>query len=357
MSSAHLTSRERFLRAIHREPTDCVAVAPYMYDIAAVFADVPLYDFCTSGEAMARAQLALQADVGQDVIAVGSDNFYIAEGLGCQTTEAGKGGEVPALVVPAAESFAAAAKLKVPDPFVDGRMPVMLDAIRRVRRAVGDTVAIRSPGTGPFALASYLVGTQEWLCEVGMIEAGLSTENEQFVHQILDLTAEALIRFGNACADAGADILHCGDSLASCDMISPATYRKYALPYEQKVFQGWKAHGPTASLLHICGNSTRVLDAYADAGASVVEIDNQVDLAVAKSQIGERVAIMGNVHTVTDLQQGTPESVRLAAQKCIQQASRGGGYILGSGCIVPRKTPVENVREMVRVARESCYKF
>ena len=32
---------------------------------------------------------------------------------------------------------------------------------------------------------------------------------------------------------------------------------------------------------------------------------------------------------------------------------RGGGYILGSGCVVPRITPLENVRVMVETARRS----
>ncbi len=81
-----MSSRERVIRAVRREPTDCVAAMPYLYDIAAVTAGIPLLDFYTQPEAMVKAQLILHEQVGQDVIAVGSDNFYIAEGFGCQTT-------------------------------------------------------------------------------------------------------------------------------------------------------------------------------------------------------------------------------------------------------------------------------
>ncbi len=241
------------------------------------------------------------------------------------------------------------------DPQTDGRMPLMLQAIATVRAAVGDEVAIRSPGTGPFALASYLVGTQQWLLEVGMIEAGMADANEQAVRHALDVTTESLIRFGKACWDAGADIIHCGDSLASCDMISPNTYRQFAFPYQQRVFQAWKEHGITGSILHICGDSTRVLETYAETGADLIEIDNMVDLAVAHEKIGDRVTLVGNVHTVNDLLQGSPETVHTAAQRCIQQAGGGRGFILGSGCIVPRYTPIENLQEMVRVARQTRF--
>jgi uroporphyrinogen decarboxylase len=164
------------------------------------------------------------------------------------------------------------------------------------------------------------------------------------------LACQALIRFGEACWDAGADIIQCGDSLASCDVISPGTYERFAFPYQQRVFQAWKQHGITAALLHICGDSTRVLDRYADTGAHLVEIDNKVDLRVAKQRIGQRVVLVGNVHTVTDLLEGDSQKVRTASQRCIEQAGYGGGFILGSGCLVPRRTPIENVQELVRVA-------
>ncbi|HRW10655.1 MAG TPA: uroporphyrinogen decarboxylase family protein [Caldilineaceae bacterium] len=348
-----LTSRERVRRAVRREPTDCVAAMPYMYDIAAAAAGIPLKHFYTDPQAMVRAQLTLHALVGQDVIAIGADNFYIAEGFGCETTRSND--EVPSLVKPPLTSLADVYELEVPDPQSDGRMPVMLEGLRLARQAVGNDVALRSPGTGPFALASYLIGTQQWLMEVAMAEAGMDEGNEDAIHHALTLATEALIRFGKACWDAGADILHCGDSLASCNVISPRTFERYSFPYLQQIFRAWKAHGVTCSILHICGNSTNVLDLYAATGADLVEIDHAVDLRVAKARIGDKVGLVGNVDTVTELLQGTPETVRASAQRCIDQAGVGGGFLLGSGCIVPRYAPLANVRAMVEVAHSRPY--
>ncbi len=346
-----LHSRERILRTIRRQPTDCVAVAPYMYDVAAVAAGVSLRDYYTDAAVMSHAQLRLHELVQQDVISVGSDNFYIAEGFGCQTTR--DENELPALLKPAVDSLKDVLSIQPLDPYTDGRMPLMLEAIAKVRAAVGDEVAVRSPGTGPFALASYLIATQQWLLVVGMIEAAMDEADEKAVRHALDVTSETLIRFGKACADAGADIIHCGDSLASCDMISPQTYQRFALPYQQRVFRAWKAHGITGSILHICGNSTKVLDLYAETGADLIEIDNMVDLATARQKIGDRVTLVGNVHTVTELLQGNRQTVREASQRCIEQAGGGRGFVLGSGCIVPRRTPIENLQEMVSVARQT----
>jgi uroporphyrinogen decarboxylase len=350
-----MTARERVLAAIRHAPADAVAVMPMVFEVAAIQADVALHDYYSDPQVLAQAQLALQAKTGHDVIVIGADNFYIAEGFGCKTTRGDD--ELPSLLEPPCATLQEVYDLEVPDPLTDGRMPVMIEAIRLARQAVGDQVAVRSPGTGPFALASYFIGTQEWLTEVGMVEHELegAAEKEAAIHHALALATEALIRFGKACHDAGADILHCGDSLASCNVISPRTFARFSYPYLQKVFAAWGDYGATGKLLHICGNSTKVLDLYASTGADLVELDYAVDLRVAKQRIGDRVTLVGNIDTVTELLQGTPAVMEAAAQRCIDQAGAGSGFILGSGCVVPRYTPLENLQAMVRVAHRQPY--
>lgn len=348
MNSRLMTSRERLIAAVARKPTDVVPVAPFMLDLAANVAGVSIGEFATDGHVMAQAQLALHREIDQDVIFIGLDNYYIAAGFGCEIDIPDD--EIPHLGRPAVESLEDVYSLSIPDPQQDGRMPVMLEAIREVRAAVGDDVAIRTPGTGPFALASYFIGTQQFLVEVGMAEAELPEANAAAIHHALNLAADALIAFGKACWDAGSDLLHCGDSLASCDMISPRTYATWAFPYQTKVIEAWKAYG-ARTLLHICGNSSNVLQRYADTGADVVEIDHKVDLSYAKQEIGDRTALLGNVDTVSTLLLGSVEDVQQASLACIEKAWDGGAYMLGSGCMISRNTPVENVRAMVEVAR------
>lgn len=344
-----MTSRELVLRTLEGQPTERVPVGPMMLDLGAAVIGAPVGLFCTDADVMARGQLALHERLGQDVIFVGCDNYYIAEGFGCVAELPVD--ETPHLARAPLESISDVDDLRVPDPLTDGRMPVMLEATRLVREAVGDEVAIRTPGTGPFALASYFVGTQEFLVEIGLAKAEMPGSDPDAIHRALDLAADALIAFGKACVDAGADLLHCGDSLASCDVISPADYEEWAFPYERKVIQAWKAYG-AKTLLHICGDSTRVLDLYAETGADVIEIDHKVDLARAREIVGDRASLIGNVDPVTVLLQGTPERVRTVADACLATCA-GGGYVLGSGCVVPRITPLENVRAMVEAARAS----
>ena len=78
-----MTSRELVLRTLERQPTDRVPVGPMMLDLAATVIGAPVGRFCVDPDVMARGQLALHEQLGQDIIFVGCDNYYIAEGFGC----------------------------------------------------------------------------------------------------------------------------------------------------------------------------------------------------------------------------------------------------------------------------------
>jgi uroporphyrinogen-III decarboxylase len=64
--------------------------------------------------------------------------------------------------------------------------------------------------------------------------------------------------------------------------------------------------------------------------------------AQVRARVGDAVALMGGVHTLS-LLGGTPDQVEGEAAQCIHQAGERGGYILSSGCVVPRGAPRENL--------------
>jgi uroporphyrinogen decarboxylase len=301
---------------------------------------------------MAQAQLLAWERLGQDIIFPDSDNYYLAEGFGCRAFIPED--DFPSLAQPALEHFEQAFELEVPDPHRHGRMPVILEAIERIHAQVGDEVAIRVPGTGPFAVAAYLVGVERFLSELARVQRGSDETHREALKKMLDLTAEALIRFGLAEIAAGAHLVQCGDSLASASVISPEMYRSWVLPWHQRVFRAWKEAG-ALTVLHICGNNTRVLDLQAQTGADIIAIDHLVDLRLAKGQIGDRVCLIGNVDPVEVMLNGTPELVDARARECLLSAADGGGYILGTGCEVPPGTPLENLEALIRAGQAHRY--
>lgn len=350
-----MNSRERFLAAARGERPDLPPAAPYMGNFGAAIAGVPIGEYNTSAEKMAAAQIKARELLGQDVVVAQSDAYYIAEGFGCKIEQPKD--STPHLTKSAAETLEAACRLKVPDPRTDGRMPVYVEAVRLLRAHYGDSVAVRGTGTGPFSLASYLAGgTENFLMEIATAEMEEDSEREAMIKTVMELSSDALIAFLKATIEAGSDIAQAGDSLASLSMISPAIYEKYVFPYEAKVFG---AINPViherggVTLLHICGDTTRILPLMSRTGADILEIDSLVDIGRSRAEFGSRVAFMGNIEPSRVLFQGTPESVYAECAACLRAAKADeGGFILGSGCEVPPNAPLENLRAMIRAARD-----
>lgn len=340
---------ERIRRTIERRSVDRVPVGPYLANWTADFINIPLSTYCTDAEQMAAAQIAAWERIGHDVIFPDGDNYYLAQAFGCQVAFPEYG--FPELKQPALQQPEQVFDLDVPDPSQDGRMPVYLEATEHIARYVGDEAVVRVPGTGPFAVASYLIGMQAFLQEIALIQSGVDTQHVSAIERMIELATETLIRFGLAQLEAGAHMLQCGDSLASGSVISPATFERFVLPYHQKVFSAWKRAG-AITVLHVCGDNTRMLGLLASTGADVVAIDSLVDLRFAKQEIGGRACLIGNVDPVAVMLNGSPHLVQETARECIAAASVGGGYILGTGCEVPPGAPVENILALVHAAHE-----
>lgn len=348
-----MTSLERMRCAARRQAADVVPVAPYLGNHGARVAGVPIGEYCRSGRLMAEAQYRAWQLYGQDAVVAQSDNYYIAEGFGVEVQHYPD--STPTLKTPAVRGLKDIDRLRVPDPHKHGRMPVYLEAIRRLAQMTRGEVAVRAPGTGPFSLASHLMGTEQFLIELALADRQPGGPAEQSLKRLMDLTTEALIAFARACLDAGAHLVQAGDSLASLDMISPAAYRKWAWPAERRFFETINPlaeHDGAATLLHICGNMTPVLESMAGTGAHILELDHKVNLKTAKERVGQRVCLMGNLDPVELLWRGTPSAVTLAARQALADAGEDGGFILGSGCEVPVAAPPENLRAMIQAARE-----
>ena len=75
----------------------------------------------------------------------------------------------------------------------------------------------------------------------------------------------------------------------------------------------------------------------------------------AKEEIGDRVCLIGNLEPSAVLLQGSVSLVEEHSRQVIEGAGQAGGLILGSGCEVAPAAPQENIKAMIRVARDHHY--
>lgn len=181
-------------------------------------------------------------------------------------------------------------------------------------------------------------------------------DRPEFVSATIDMQAEAVIQRAERLLKTDIDALYIGDPSASASLISPMHFEKFCLPAYQKFCKHFEDKD-TLIYIHICGNSDLILEMMADTGAHVIEpLDplGGVSVADAKRRVGDRVALMGGVNTLT-LARGTPMEVQAEA---IQKCQEGGphGYILAAGDMIPPETTLENLQAMVDVATKSLWR-
>jgi MtaA/CmuA family methyltransferase len=157
------------------------------------------------------------------------------------------------------------------------------------------------------------------------------------------------LAYAQAQVDAGVDLIGIGDAAAS--LVGPQIYQEFVWPYEAKLVAGLHALGIHVRL-HICGNTTRILDGMRRLRCAIVDIDYLTPVAEARRVMGPAQVLLGNIDPVEQLRNATPELVTEAIAACHRQA--GARYVVGAGCEIPRDTPVENVRALTAYARSQA---
>ena len=336
-----MTSRERTVAALTGQPYDRIPVNLLMSDFAARVIGVTVGEYQQSARLMARGQIAAWQTYGMDLVNTGPGLTGIAEAMGSRLAFPDNTAYVTEFAI---KEPADLDRLRVPDPERDGRLPLFLEAAAIVLREVGDQVPVSLTTSAPFTVACNLRGTEFFLRDL--------RKNPEFAHRLLRLATDSVIAFARAAIGVGVRI-GLAEPAASGTLISPKLFRELALPYLKEVVTTVGALAGTNPSLHICGNTSRIWPEMADTGASVLSLDDEVDLAEARIAVGDRVALLGNIRPTSVMVLGTTEDVRANVRECLVKAAGSPkGFILGMGCALPINTPPENIHALVTAARE-----
>jgi uroporphyrinogen-III decarboxylase len=129
-------------------------------------------------------------------------------------------------------------------------------------------------------------------------------------------------------------------------------YRTFAQASERAMVERVHAMGKPYAL-HICGNTTAILSDILDTGADVLELDYKTDVRAACDACRGRAVFCGNLDPSGVLALGTPELVARKTRELLGVFAGNPRFILNSGCAIPPATPPENLRAMLRAAREN----
>ena len=114
-------------------------------------------------------------------------------------------------------------------------------------------------------------------------------------------------------------------------VLTPHDYREYSLSYMQQIVEGLTRHadGRPVPVTLFTKNGGLWLEEIAATGCDAVGLDWTIDIRSARSRIGDKVALQGNMDPAILL--GTPERIRLEVQAILDGYGQGSGHVFNLG--------------------------
>ncbi len=303
-------------------------------------AGVVYEDYCQNAEVMAGVQISAVERMDYDWAWLQVDDCIEFEVLGVGTKGGGNILRATCDYLPATRDTLS--RLRQPDPRKDGRMPVLLDAISRIKSHFGDRLCVCGRTAAPLSSVCLLYGL-----EPAML---LVVDAPQLLRDTMEFFVELQTTFGLAQIEAGADAIWLGDCLASSHMLSPAHYREFAAEPARRVSGAYQKAGALA-IMH-ASEEGGSLPAMAELGFSALSSGPGIDITEAVEVCRGKCCYIGNLDPIGVLGRGTVEQVKKETARLMKVGkSLGGGYIFNMGEMTPRDTPIENMLAAIRAAK------
>lgn len=340
-----MNGRQRIQTALRGEWPDSTPVMLHNFMHAAREAGVTMGQYRRDPARIARCFIESIEKYEYDGIVVDIDTATLAGAVGVPVLFPE---EEPAIFFGRRlDSLAQARDLEPPGVARYPGIQVWLEAVRLLSKYCREEIYLRGNcDQAPFSLAASMRGSADWMMDI------TDPANEQDAHYLLEYCTEAVTQFIRLMAYTGAHMVSNGDSPAGPSVISPALYRRFALPYERRIVQ--TAHAlDRPYMLHICGKTEPILDAMVSTGADALEVDYKTDMRRARDILAGRATFVGNLDPSEVIALGSVRQVEEKTRELLGVFAGTPRFILNAGCAIPATTPPENIKAMIRVAKSS----
>jgi len=227
-------------------------------------------------------------------------------------------------------------EISIPAGFAGrGRIPLMVETIKLLKKDIGGEAPIGSYVLGPFTLAGQIMELNDLL--------KLSFKKPDKIGMLLDRLSGVITQVATEYEKAGVDFITVREMGATSDVLSPRVFKTLILPYLKKIFE--KMTVP--SVIHICGKTNDIVPFMAESGAKAISVDQKNDVAETRKKLGSKTLVFGNYDPYNVLVAGTPDLVRQTIKKCIDD----GVSAVWPGCDIWPTVPAENFKAMMDTVR------
>lgn len=174
---------------------------------------------------------------------------------------------------------------------------------------------------------------------------------------LLNRSYEAMLPRMEALLEMGADGYIGSETYCSSDLISPDLYRSLIFTPQKKFYTAINQMG-LIPITYFLGDIHPLLEDIKDLGAMGLMVEEskksfRLDIGSIYQRLERQVCLFGNLDSVYTLQMGNEAQIR---EETLRQVSAccNGAFIMANGCPISFGTPPENIRAMLRTAKDYC---
>ena len=235
------------------------------------------------------------------------------------------------------------------------RIPEVAEIDALYGRSVEESIALAGDelycigdcGSGTLAFCVSFMGMNQTMLNI--------IDSPELLHTCMAIGTEISIRRAAFFLAKGINILRLNDSVANMSVISPSCWRDLVKPHFMRFCSAVHSLDYDAKIYcHICGNITPIVEDLVECGFDcIAPLDTLSGLSIReiRSKVPKETVLMGGINPLSFVT-STPAEICSEAYECIRQGRHGGGFILGSGCVVPRSARRENIEAVVKACRE-----
>ena len=243
------------------------------------------------------------------------------------------------------------ANIGVPDP--EQELGYVMDAVRLIRKELDGKVPLIGFAGSPWTLATYMVegGSSR---DFYKIKSMLFADSE-IAHQLLAKLADSVASYLNAQIEAGAQAVMVFDSWGGA--LTTRHYREFSLAYMQRIVDQLKREkdGQKIPVILFTKGGGLWLSDLAATGCDALGLDWSVNLTSARKQVGDRVALQGNMDPA--IMATNPEAIQREVANILADFGNGSGHVFNLGHGITPSIDPENVAALVDAVHDTSVQY
>lgn len=315
---------------------DYTLFRPILMHFAARYNGHTYGEFASDYKVLVDCNLRALDDFDLDMVGLISDPYRETSAFGAPVTFIPEA--VPRCEKLIVSSWEDIQNLQRPDVCKCARTMDRIRGAELFQKKLQGTVPVIGWIEGPLAEACDLAGVSQMLMQLMM--------DPDFCHLLLDKCMDTAKDFAKAQIEAGCDVIGIGDAI--CSQIDPFTYDTFIKERHRELIAFIHANGARTKL-HICGDITHLLPSIKELDTDILDLDYDVNINYARSVVGEKPILCGNIEPVL-IQNSTPEEVeRLSHELVVKYGNER--YILSAGCEITVGTSAANLMAMRKASK------